>query len=186
MELFTSFLQVGLNHILEGYDHLLFLLGLIIVADNLRGLFPVITAFTITHSTTLILSALGILSLNPSITEALIAVSIVYVGVENLYRKKMKLRWLISGGFGLVHGAGFSGHLTEMLKNVLGMNNIWFPLIGFNVGIELGQLIVISLVYPLMYLMKNEKIKNSFVQKMSIGIAATGLFLLALRIFNPQ
>ena len=96
MELFTSFLQIGLNHILEGYDHLLFLLGLIIVADNLRGLFPVITAFTITHSTTLILSALGILSLNPSVTEALIAASIVYVGGAKLYRNTTNLRSLIT------------------------------------------------------------------------------------------
>lgn len=184
MELFTSFLQIGLNHILEGYDHLLFLLGLIIVADNLRGLFPVITAFTITHSTTLILSALGILSLNPLITETLIAASIVYVGIENLIRKKMNLRWLISGGFGLVHGAGFSGHLTEMLKNVLGMNNIWFPLVGFNLGIEVGQVLVIALVYPLIYLLKNLQIKNSIVRNISIGITTAGLVLLVLRVIS--
>lgn len=184
MELFTSFLQVGFNHILEGYDHLLFLLGLIIVADSLRGLFPIVTAFTITHSTTLILSALGILSLDPYITEALIAASIVYVGIENLFRKKMKLRWLISGGFGLIHGAGFSGHLTVMLKNVLGMNNIWVPLVGFNLGIEAGQILVIALVYPLIYLLKNREIKNFIIQKISIGITTAGIVLLVLRVIS--
>jgi len=184
MELFTSFFQIGLNHILEGYDHLLFLLGLIIVADSLRGLFPIITAFTITHSSTLILSATGIMSLNPSITEALIASSIVYVGIENLLRKEMKLRWLISGGFGFIHGAGFSGHLTEMLKNVLGMQNIWSPIVGFNLGIEAGQVFIIFLVYPVIYLLRNQKFKVSIVNNISIGIVAAGLVLLVLRVIS--
>jgi len=99
MENLILFLEVGFRHILEGYDHLLFLAGLIIVAKDFRSLFPVITAFTIAHSTTLILSALGILSLNPTLTETLIAASIAYVGIENLIRKNMQYRWIIAGGF---------------------------------------------------------------------------------------
>ena len=119
MDNFNLFLEVGFRHILEGYDHLLFLAGLIIVAKDFRSLFPVITAFTIAHSTTLILSALGILSLNPTLTETLIAVSISYVGIENLIRKSIQFRWVIAGGFGLIHGAGFSGHLIKLLRSVL-------------------------------------------------------------------
>src|SRR5437016_3934794 len=145
---FETFFRIGFFHILEGYDHLLFLIGLIIVTKNFRSLFSVISAFTIAHSTTLILSALGVLSLPPVLTESLIALSIVYVGIENILRTEMRSRWIVAGSFGLIHGAGFSGHLTDILKGMLEMGNVWIPLTGFNIGIELGQIIVICTVFP--------------------------------------
>jgi hydrogenase/urease accessory protein HupE len=183
MDNFLLFLQIGFRHILEGYDHLLFLAGLIIVTCDIKSIFKVATAFTVTHSTTLILSALGILSFNPGLTETLIAASIAYVGIENLFIKNQDYRWLIAGTFGLVHGAGFSGHLTELLKSMLGMGNIWGPLVGFNVGIELGQLTVILLIYPVcLYIRKINK-STVFVPAVSIIIAAAGLFLMVYRIF---
>ncbi len=182
MENFILFLQIGFRHILEGYDHLLFLLGLIIVTKDLKSLLSIASSFTITHSTTLILSALGILSINPTITETLIAVSIANVGIENLMREDQKYRWIVAGSFGFIHGAGFSGHLTVLLKAMLGMGNIWAPLFGFNLGIEIGQVAVIILVYPVfLYLRKIEK-QKLVVPAVSIMIAAAGIFLVVLRL----
>jgi hydrogenase/urease accessory protein HupE len=135
MEQFEAFFKIGFYHILEGYDHLLFLIALIIVTKDLRSLLSVISAFTIAHSTTLVLSALGILSLPPVVTESLIALSIIYVGIENVVRGQTKGRWIVAGSFGLIHGAGFSGHLTDILKGMMAMGDIWSPHMGFNVGI---------------------------------------------------
>ena len=198
MDNFTLFLQIGISHILQGYDHILFLTGLIIVTKNIRSILKIASAFTITHSTTLILSALGILSINPFITEALIAFSIAYVGIENLFIWKSNkpsggknsdksYRWIVAGSFGFIHGAGFSGHLTELLKSMLGMGNIWSPLTGFNIGIELGQLTVIAAVYPLILLMRHYGKEALLVPEICRVIAAIGGVLLVFRIFgmNP-
>jgi hydrogenase/urease accessory protein HupE len=184
---FTAFFKIGFFHILEGYDHLLFLLGLIIVTKNFRSLFSVISAFTIAHSTTLILSALGILSLPPVLTESLIALSIVYVGIENVVRTETKNRWIVAGGFGLIHGAGFSGHLTDILKGMMDMGNIFVPLTGFNLGIEAGQITVILIVFPLMWLVRKYGKERQIVMEVSRVIAAVGAVLLVFRAFgmNP-
>ena len=184
---FETFFKIGFYHIIEGYDHLLFLIALIIVTKNFRSLFSVISAFTIAHSTTLILSALGILSLPPVITESLIALSIVYVGIENVVRSETKNRWIVAGAFGLIHGAGFSGHLTDILKGMLEMGNIWTPLLGFNVGIEAGQITVICIVFPLMWLVRKYGKEKQIIQEVSRVIAAVGAVLLVFRAFgmNP-
>ena len=184
MNLFTLFFELGLRHILEGYDHLLFLCGLVIVTTNWKSLLSVISAFTIAHSTTLILSALGVISLDPLTTESLIAVSIIYVGVENIVRKEQKGRWIIAGSFGLIHGAGFSGHLTDLLKNTLGSGNIWSPLLGFNVGIEAGQLIVIAIVFPFIWWMRKANKQDVIIPEISRIIASVGAVLLVWRIWG--
>jgi hypothetical protein len=180
---------------LQGYDHILFLTGLIIVTKNIRSILKIASAFTITHSSTLILSALGILSINPFITEALIAFSIAYVGIENLFIWKSNkpsgeknsdksYRWIVAGSFGFIHGAGFSGHLTELLKSMLGMGNIWAPLLGFNVGIEIGQIIIIALVFPVFYYIRKFNKQHVFIPATSLLIAAAGVILVFLRIFS--
>ncbi len=186
-ETFSAFLRIGYFHIIEGYDHLLFLLGLIIVTHKWKDLLKVISAFTVAHSTTLILSALGIISLPPIVTESLIALSIVYVGIENIVRKVKSGRWIVAGSFGLIHGAGFSSHLTDLLKAQLGMGNIWSPIMGFNIGIELGQLTVIACVYPLMLLVRKFGKEDLLVPEISRVIAAIGGVLLVFRMFgmNP-
>jgi len=184
---FETFFKIGFFHILEGYDHLLFLLGLIIVTKDFRSLFKVISAFTVAHSTTLILSALGILSLPPVITESLIALSIVYVGIENVVRSETKNRWIVAGSFGLIHGAGFSGHLTDILKGMLDMGNVFIPLTGFNIGIEAGQITVICIVFPLMWVVRKYGKEREIVMEVSRVIAAVGAVLLVFRAFgmNP-
>lgn len=184
MDLFGTFFRLGFEHILTGYDHLLFLLALIIVTKEWRSLLTVISAFTIAHSTTLILSALEIISLPPILTESLIALSIVYVGIENVVRKETKNRWIVAGSFGLIHGAGFSGHLTDILKGMLGSGNIWSPLIGFNIGIEAGQLVVIAIALPLMLLLKKFGEEREIVIEISRVIAAVGAVLVVWRAFG--
>lgn len=182
--MFTVFLQLGFDHILDGYDHLLFLAGLIIVTKDWRGLLRVISAFTVTHSTTLVLSALDILSLDPKITETLIAVSIAYVGIENLVRVDQRRRWIVAGSFGFIHGAGFSGHLTELLRNLLDMGTIWGPLVGFNVGIELGQIVVIGLWIPVIWGFGRLGKWDDLVPEFSRVIAAVGVFLVISRVWE--
>lgn len=182
--MFTVFLELGFDHILDGYDHLLFLAGLIIVAKDWWGLLPVISAFTVTHSTMLVLSTLEIVSIDPAITETLIAASIAYVGIENLVMKEQRSRWLVAGGFGLIHGAGFSGHLTELLRNVLDMGAIWGPLIGFNVGIELGQILVIALWIPIILGFRWLGKWDALNPELSRVIAAVGVFLVISRVWE--
>lgn len=181
---FEAFFKIGFYHILEGYDHLLFLIALIIVTKDLRSLLKVISAFTVAHSTTLVLSALGILSLPPVVTESLIALSIVYVGIENVVRTETKGRWIVAGSFGLIHGAGFSGHLTEILKGMLSTSDAFVPLMGFNVGIEVGQLTVIAVVFPLMMLIRKYGKERAIIQEVSRVIAAIGGVLMVFRIFG--
>ena len=108
----------------------------------------VISAITIAHSSTLVLSALGILSLHPVVTESLIALSIVYVGIENVVRKTQSKRWIVAGSFGLTQGAGCSSQLTQLLKSKLGLGNIFPPLQVFYLGSELVYLIVVPVVFP--------------------------------------
>lgn len=184
MNLFGVFFELGWKHILEGYDHLLFLLGLVIITTNFRSLLGVVTAFTVAHSTTLILSAIDVIALDPLITESLIALSIVYVGVENIIRRDHNGRWIIAGVFGLVHGAGFSGHLIDLLKTTLDSGEIWTPLLGFNLGIEFGQLIVIIALSPLIWLMKSKNKQSVIVPEVSRIIAAVGAMLFISRIWG--
>jgi len=184
MDNFTIFFNLGWRHILEGYDHLLFLTGLVIVTTSWRSLLKVISAFTIAHSTTLVLCSLGIISLDARITETLIAASIAYVGIENVVRKKYDSRWIISGSFGLIHGAGFSGHLTDLLKAMLGAGNVWSPLLGFNLGIELGQIIAISIIFPFIWLMRKFKKEDVLIPELSRAIAAVGIVLIVWRIWG--
>lgn len=182
--MFTLFLELGWRHILEGYDHLLFLAALVIMTRDWRSLLSVITAFTIAHSITLVLSALGILSLPPIFTESFIAASIAYVGIENNVRREHKNRWIIAGLFGLIHGAGFAGHLTGLLKTTMGAGNVWSPLLGFNVGIELGQLTAIAIIFPFLWLMRKYRAEERIVPEISRMIAAAGLILVIWRIWG--
>ena len=127
-----SFFLLGIEHILTGYDHLLFLLALILRGGNLWSLFKIITAFTIAHSITLALAALNIVMLPERLVEATIALSIAYVAAENLFmRKAVSHRWAVSFLFGLVHGFGFSNVLREL---GLPKEGLLWSLLNFNLG----------------------------------------------------
>jgi hypothetical protein len=151
------FVEAGFFHILDGTDHLLFLLCLVIPFRRFRSLIVVVTAFTIAHSITLIASAynLGPDALwFPPLIETLIAISIVYMALENIVgsglqhglRLSLRRRWMIAFGFGLVHGFGFSFALRETLQ--FAGSHLLVSLLAFNVGVELGQLLVLALLIP--------------------------------------
>lgn len=145
------FISMGFVHILQGIDHLLFLFCLVIPLRSIRALIPVITSFTIAHSITLISSAFGMAPSAiwfPPLIETLIALSIVYMAFENIVGAKLEHRWMVTFGFGLVHGFGFSFIFSETLQFAGG--HLFSSLLAFNVGVELGQLMVLILVVPLL------------------------------------
>ncbi len=181
--MFLIFLKIGFLHIIQGGDHLLFLLGLLLVISKPAEMLRVITAFTVAHSTTLVLGALGLIRLNPAFTEAAIAASIAYVGVENIIAPNQSRRWIVAGLFGFVHGAGFSGHLTDLLKAAMMAGGVWPPIIGFNVGIEAGQLLVLAIATPFLIWMRRSIHHTQLVHEFSRMIAAVGLYMVVSRLF---
>jgi hypothetical protein len=147
----ATFVALGFQHILDGFDHLLFVLCLVVPIRRVRPLVAVITSFTIAHSITLIASAMG-LAPNalwfPPLIEMLIALSIVYMALENIIGAKLERRWVIAFGFGLVHGFGFAFALRESLQ--FAGAHLLTSLLAFNVGVELGQLLVIAVALPIL------------------------------------
>ena len=141
------FVWLGVQHIATGYDHLAFLLGLLIATASLRSLVKVITSFTVAHSITLGLATFDIVVLPSRFTESMIAASILYVAVENLVRKQSIDRWKLTFLFGLVHGFGFSNVLREMQ---LPRANLALTLFSFNLGVEIGQIVFVVLLFPLL------------------------------------
>jgi len=148
------FVALGFFHILDGTDHLLFLLCLVIPFRRLRALVLIVTSFTVAHSITLIASARGLgpdALWFPPLIETLIALSIVYMALENIVAPGLRRRWLITFGFGLVHGFGFSFALSQTLQ--FAGSHLLTSLLAFNVGVELGQLLVLVLLVPLLDLL---------------------------------
>jgi HupE/UreJ protein len=144
-----QFVKLGFQHILDGVDHLLFLFCLVIPFRRLRSLIAIITSLTIAHSITLIASAYNLAPdalWFPPLIETLIAVSIVYMALENIVSPQLKRRWLITFGFGLVHGFGFSFALRQTLQ--FAGSYLLTSLVSFNVGVELGQLLVLAVLIP--------------------------------------
>lgn len=136
---------LGIRHIFTGYDHLAFLLGLLVVTTSLGSLVAVVTSFTIAHSITLALATFGLVALPTRLTESVIALSILYVGIENLAGFRVMKRHYVTFLFGLVHGFGFSSILREM---DLPRPDLALSLFSFNLGVELGQVAFVLLVYP--------------------------------------
>src|SRR6202790_2925666 len=145
-----NFVKLGFFHILDGTDHLLFLFCLVIPFRSLRKLIPVVTSFTVAHSITLIASAYNLAPdflWFPPLIETLIAMSIVYMALENIVGGiGVQRRWMITFGFGLVHGFGFSFALRQTLQ--LAGSHLLTSLLSFNAGVELGQLLVLVLLIP--------------------------------------
>ena len=153
---FAAFLMLGVRHILTGYDHMLFLAGLLLVCTSFRQAAAVITFFTVAHSITLGLSALNIVAVSSRIVEPAVAASIAYVGLENIFRPEhSKWRGWIAFGFGLVHGLGFASILRTMGIGS-GNTGIIVPLVSFNLGVELGQLAVALIVLPIIFSLRKE------------------------------
>ena len=148
------FVASGFRHILDGLDHLLFLLCLVIPIRRFRPLVPIVTAFTVAHSITLVGSVLGLAPRGlwfPPLIEALIALSIVWMALENILGVRVERRWVMAFGFGLVHGFGFSFALADTLQ--FAGAHLVTSLFAFNVGVELGQLFVLSFMVPALWVL---------------------------------
>jgi hypothetical protein len=161
----SAWVKTGMDHIYDGTDHIAFVLTLLFVVmlfrpggtgddwklrsfvQTLRATGIVITAFTIAHSISLIAASLGWVSLPSKFVEAAIAASIVYTAVEDIVKPDVRWRFFLTFGFGLVHGLGFAGTLSELLPP----SDVVVPLLCFNVGVEIGQLTIVALVLPILY-----------------------------------
>lgn len=162
LQVATGYTRLGIEHILSGYDHLLFVLGLMLLVRKLGPLVRTITAFTLAHSLTLALATLGFVRVSPAPVEAAIALSIVYLAAEVIHVRQgrpgltARYPWLIAFGFGLVHGLGFAGALREV---GLPEHEIPTALLFFNVGVELGQLMFVALCLGLLWALRRLAIR---------------------------
>jgi HupE / UreJ protein len=180
-----TFVPAGIHHILIGPDHILFLIGLLLLGGGWKALLKIVTAFTIGHSITLSLAALNLVTPPPTIIEPAIALSIVFVGADNLMRGGGRdVRALIALTFGLVHGFGFANVLREfgLPREALG-----WSLFSFNVGVEIGQLFIVLLVATALALIRrrNETIGARLAFAGSVIVVAAGTYWFVQRVFFP-
>ena len=172
---FMSWVQLGFVHILPaGTDHVLFVMALALGTRAWRPLILLVTTFTVSHSVTLALASLGVVPAGGRAVEIVIAASIVFLAIENLFEVKLGARLAVVFVFGLLHGLGFASVLSELLApgSALGL-----ALLGFNVGVELGQLLVVGLVFGALYHVREaDWLQKRVVLPGSLAIAAIGLF----------
>ena len=180
-----SFFLLGVEHIVTGYDHLLFLAAILLVCRTFREAAAVVTFFTVAHSITLSLAALDVVRLPGRIVEPAIAASIVYVGLENLFGKhRLAWRAAVTFGFGLVHGLGFASVLREIGLGTGGVG-IAMPLLTFSIGLETGQLCIAAvLLRVLLTLKKRPWFDARWVPIGSVLVALIGLYWLVTRLME--
>jgi hydrogenase/urease accessory protein HupE len=181
---FTNFLCLGVKHILTGYDHLLFLFGLLLVARGFSSSLGIITSFTIAHSITLAVATLHVVQIPSRIVEPLIAASIVFVGIENLLRGDIPTaRRMVAFGFGLIHGFGFASALREAGIGS-GAGGIILPLFSFNLGVELGQIMVAALALPIIWKLRaNPMFIGRWAPACSAAVVLLGSFWFVQRVW---
>lgn len=177
----TAFILLGAEHILGGPDHLLFLMALLALSRGVWSTVKIVTGFTLAHSITLSLATLGWVDVPSRIVEPLIAASIVWVGVENLLAPRSESRrWLVAAFFGLVHGLGFANGLLEL---GLPRESLVSALVGFNLGVELGQLLFVAIALPAIIWAAQPGRLVRLPQVMSLVAAAGGMVWLLQRVF---
>lgn len=175
-----DFIKLGVEHILTGYDHLLFLVALLATARGAWSVVRIVTAFTLAHSVTLSVGALGIVTVPDRIIEPLIAATIVWVALENLFAAEPdRRRWIWSFGFGLIHGLGFASALGELgLKGAALVRG----LVGFNLGVEIGQLLFVAVFLPALIWMSRGRGARLTPRIASLTVAVIGTYWLVERI----
>ena len=175
---FSEFLKLGIGHILnvEAFDHLLFLMALLLGCQRLKPMLLVITGFTLAHSLTLALAALDLVTISPRIVEPAIAASILFVAAENFRREEKSWhRYALTCGFGLIHGFGFASALRD--SGLAGRGSeIVLPLLAFNGGVEIGQLTVAAVLLPVLFVLQ----KNPWFRRFGVrGISAAVMLVAA-------
>lgn len=197
---FVVFTWEGVFHIWIGIDHILFLIALLLPSvlrfqdnkwipvsnfhDAFINVLKIVTAFTIAHSITLSLAALHILSLPSRFVESVIAVSVVLAALNNLYPLVSKRAWMVAFGFGLIHGFGFANVLADL---ALSTNTLAIALLSFNVGVEMGQLAIVAVVFPVIFFLRDHRIYQPLkLRAGSTVIAAIALGWMVDRIFGLE
>lgn len=180
--IFGDFLRLGVSHILTGYDHLLFLLGLLLISGRFRSIVVIISCFTLAHTTTLVCSTLNLLNLSDRMVEPLIALTIMAVGLENLRRRDdLKRRACFAFIFGLIHGFAFAGVLRNLLAGQVN-SGLFLPLFSFNLGVEMGQIALALVVVPLLWwLRRSPPFERYGIPTVSVLIALVGFYWLMER-----
>ncbi len=177
---FWSAIRIGVEHIVTGWDHLLFLLALLLGTRGLRPIALAISAFTVAHSITLALAALDLFAPSARVIEPAIAASIAYVAFENVGRPGASHRWWLTFLFGLVHGFGFAGALREL---ALSRERLLPTLLGFNVGVEVGQLLVVGAIAPaLAFALRNQGGETQPVRAASLAVGIVGVVVFVARV----
>jgi hydrogenase/urease accessory protein HupE len=180
-EVLWRYLLSGIEHIAIGYDHIAFLVAVILWARRFWPLFAVITAFTVAHSITLSLAALDLVNLPSKLVETAIALSIVYVAAENFFVRDIRRRWILTFLFGLIHGFGFASVLREY---GIPQDRLGWALAAFNVGVEIGQLAIVALAFAIIYTVGrvwkdaalDSERRKVFVWSVSAVILALGVY----------
>lgn len=171
---------LGVEHIVFGFDHVVFLIGLVLLRGRARDYLTMVTAFTVAHSLTLALTVLGVVAPPVLLIEALIALSVAYVGVENFFIHDVAKRWRVTAPFGLIHGFGFAAAVGEKLPR----ENLPVALGTFNLGVELGQLGLLLLFVPLFaWLRRWQPFDKWGVRVISAAIVVAGLYWFVERVF---
>ena len=186
MNEFIEYLTLGFQHIIDikGIDHMLFVIVLCAVYDfkGYKKILVLVTAFTVGHCLTLILSSFEILKINQNLVEFLIPVTILLTAIHNLIvkasaDKKIALNYILAFGFGLIHGLGFSNFFKALM---MGQDDLIIPLLSFNIGVELGQILIIVFIYALywMYAVRLKKPHRDW--NMVVSSAGAGMALLMI------
>jgi len=171
---------LGVEHIWFGIDHVVFLIGMVLLGGRSRDFISMVTSFTLAHSVTLALTVLGVVAPSPTVIEPLIALSVAYVGVENFIVKDISRRWRVAALFGLIHGFGFASAVGDKLPR----ENLPLALGTFNLGVELGQLALLLVFVPLfVWLRKREWFRTRGVQVLSAAVIIAGLYWFVERVF---
>ncbi|MES2854980.1 MAG: HupE/UreJ family protein [Bdellovibrionota bacterium] len=184
IDVVKEFIELGFEHILpKGLDHILFILSLFLLSTGLRGLLVQVTCFTLAHTLTLSLAALGVFSLPGAFVEPVIALSIAFIALENIFRKELRRsRVIVVFIFGLIHGMGFASVLAEL---GIPRDHVLSALLSFNVGVELGQLTVLAGAFLLVgWFTKKRWYRKVIVIPVSAAIAATGFVWAFQRVFE--
>jgi hypothetical protein len=176
----VHFIGQGIQHIFTGYDHVLFIVTLLFGVGTWRRLAAVVTSFTVAHSITLALSTLGLLTISGRITEPLIAATVLFVAVEAVLRPQTSARLAVTFAFGLIHGFGLSNVLREM---GLSGRQLAPALLGFNLGVEMGQLAIVTPLFPLVLLLRQRQpIYGRARNVLCGGVAVLAVFWIVLRV----
>ena len=179
-----AFFRLGVEHILGGYDHILFLFALILRGGRLGSLLGIVTAFTVAHSITLALAALGVVVVPSQIVEPVIALSIAYVALENIFlRRAPSHRWVVSFVFGLVHGFGFAGALLEL---GLPSSGIVGALLFFNLGVEAGQAMIVAVLFPALLWLSRFAWERRAATALSVAVFVAAMALVIERVLSPE